>query len=96
MAEISSNFSIPEHSTAVSVEFSSAPTVEQADINFIKKVIEHIQTLPGSESDKIKVQTNTGFPSRYVLMISNLPIISFDDILTIETLAPQLRNIKHL
>lgn len=94
MAEISSNFSIPEHSTAVSVEFSSAPTVEQADINFIKKVIEHIQTLPGTESDKIKVQTNTGFPSRYVLMISNLPIISFNDILTIETLAPQLRNIK--
>lgn len=94
MAEISSNSSLPEHSSAVSVEFSSAPTVEQADINFIKKVIEHIQTLPGVETDKLKIQTNTGFPSRYVLMISNLPVVNFNDILTIETLAPQMRSMK--
>lgn len=94
MAEISSNYSLPEHSSSVSVEFSSAPTVEQADINFIKKVIEHIQTLPGAETEKLKIQTNTGFPSRYVLMISNLPIVNFNDIITIETLAPQMRSMK--
>lgn len=94
MVEISSDISIAEHSSAVSVEFSSAPTVEQADINFIKKTIEHIQTLPGAQTDKLKIQTNTGFPSRYVLMISNLPIVNLNDILTIETLAPQMRSMK--
>ena len=94
MAQISSDISIPEHSASIPLELSSEPVVEQDDINFIKKVVEHIQTLPGAQTDKLKIQTNTGFPSRYVLMISNLPPVFFDDILTIETLAPRLRNMK--
>ena len=93
MAEIPYNTGVIESNTSVSLEISNQPTVEQEDINFIKKVVEHINTLPGT-TDSLKIQTNTGFPSRYVLMISNLPKISLEDLLTIETLAPRLRSMS--
>jgi hypothetical protein len=93
MAQIPYNTGVIESNTQVSLEISNQPTVEQEDINFIKKVVEHINTLPGT-TDSLKVQTNTGFPSRYVLMISNLPKITLEDLLTIETLAPRLRSMS--
>lgn len=91
MAQISFDTSVSGGDSPVSVELSNQPTVEQEDRNFIQKVIEHIRTLPG-DGDSIKVQTNTKFPSRYVLKISNVPTMKYEDFITIQTLAPRLRG----
>tara|TARA_B100000214_G_scaffold318312_1_gene252587 strand:- start:369 stop:1025 length:657 start_codon:yes stop_codon:yes gene_type:complete len=68
------------------------PTVEQEDRTFISKVVEFIQTLPGCDKERLIVQTNTSFPSRYVLVIRKLPMLKDDDFQTIVTLAPRLRD----
>lgn len=70
------------------------PTVEEKDQVFIRKTIEFIQTLPGADKKAIEVQTNTSFPSRYVLKITNLPIMNLSDFESIKTLAPKLRSIQ--
>ncbi len=73
------------------LELVSQPTVEELDRNFIRKTLQYIQTLPGAQKDKLLVQTNTKLPSRYILMISNLPVMAMHDFNTITTLAPRLR-----
>jgi hypothetical protein len=75
------------------LEMVTQPTVEDVDRVFIRKTVEYIQTLPGADKNNIKIQTNTSFPSRYVLMISNLPNMSLLEFKCIKTLAPQLREI---
>jgi len=76
------------------VKILNEPTVEEVDRIFIRKAVEFIRTLPGANSDDIKVQTNTSFPSRYVLMVSNLPKMKISDFESLRTLAPRLRGIK--
>lgn len=49
--------------------------------------------MPGATGGELQVQTNTNFPSRYVLMLKNLPPIMFKDFETIKTLAPRLRKL---
>jgi hypothetical protein len=93
MAQISFDTDSTGSDSPVSLELANQPTVEQEDRNFIAKVIEHIRTLPG-DTEKLKVQTNTKFPSRYVLMLTNLPAMKYEDFITIQTLAPRLRNIS--
>ena len=93
MAEISIDTSSIGDSTTDSLEMVTQPTVEQEDRNFIQKVINHVQSMPGATREDLQVQTNTGFPSRYVLMLKNLPAISFKDFETIKTLAPRLRKL---
>ena len=94
MADLSDSI---EHSNSISevpVKIINEPTVEAEDRTFIRKTIEFIQTLPGANKDKMVVQTNTSFPSRYVLMVSNLPEMNLSDFDSIKTLAPRLRSIK--
>jgi len=69
------------------------PTVEQEDRNFITKVVNFIQTLPNVDTDRLTVQTNTAPPSRYVLLLKNLPQMEDKDFQTIVTLAPRLRGL---
>ena len=94
MVDISSDSDDIDSITETGVKILNEPTVEEVDRTFMRKTIEFIQTLPGSNKDTMKVQTNTSFPSRYVLMISNLPEMKLSDFESIKTLAPRLRSIK--
>jgi len=94
MAHISNNPSESDDVSETPLEIVNQPTVEELDRIFIRKTVEYIQTLPGAVRDRIKVQTNTQYPSRYILMISNIPDLKLDDFKTIKTLAPQLRQIS--
>lgn len=94
MAEIPHTSNNSDDGSESPLEMVSQPTVEEVDRNFIRKTIEYVQTLPGANKDRIKVQTNTTFPSRYVLMLCNLPAISIADFDSIKTLAPHLRDIS--
>ena len=84
MAEISIDTSSTGGDATDSLEMVTQPTVESEDRNFIQKVIAHIQSMPGATGGELQVQTNTNFPSRYVLMLKNLPPIMFKDFETFE------------
>lgn len=94
MADLSNNSRESNNVSEVPLEMVNQPTVEEVDRIFIRKTVEYIQTLPGAIRDKIKIQTNTQYPSRYILMVSNIPDINLCDFKTIKTLAPQLRQIS--
>lgn len=94
MVDISTGSLDSDSDTEISVKLLNEPTVEEIDRTFIRKTIEFIQTLPGCNKENMIVQTNTSFPSRYVLMISNLPEMKLSDFASIKTLAPRLRSIK--
>ena len=94
MAQISSNNDSPDDGAEFPLEMVTQPTVEQEDRNFIAKVVEFIQTLPACDKERLVVQTNTSFPSRYVLVLKKLPTLKDDDFQTIVTLAPRLRNME--
>lgn len=94
MVDISSDTDNTDSGSENSIKILNEPTVEEVDRIFMRKTIEFIQTLPGSNKDNMIVQTNTSFPSRYVLMISNLPEMKLSDFESIKTLAPRLRSIK--
>ena len=93
MAQISRDNDSPHDGAEFPLEMVTQPTVEQDDRNFITKVVDFIQTLPGCDKEKLIVQTNTSFPSRYVLMLKRLPTMKDEDFQTITTLAPRLRSI---
>ena len=94
MANLSNNSSSSDHVSETTLKIVNQPTVEEVDQTFIRKTVEYIQTLPGAIREKIKVHTNTQYPSRYILMISNIPDMNLCDFKTIKTLAPQLRQIS--
>ena len=73
MAEISIDTSSSGNEPETTLVMETQPTVEQEDRNFISKVVQFVQTLPNVDVDRLKVQTNTTPPSRYVLMLKNLP-----------------------
>jgi hypothetical protein len=92
MAQISSDNDSPDDGAEFPLEMVTQPTVEQEDRNFISKVVDFIQTLPGCDKERLIVQTNTSFPSRYVLLLKKLPSLKDEDFQTIMTLAPRLRS----
>lgn len=94
MAHVPDDSSDSNDVTEIPLELVSQPTVEEVDRVFIRKTVEYLQTLPGANSEQLKVQTNTTFPSRYVLMVSNLPSMKLVDFESIKTLAPRLRQIS--
>lgn len=94
MADISPSTDNTDSIAETNVKILNEPTVEEVDRTFIRKTIEFIQTLPGCNKDEMIVQTNTSFPSRYVLMISKLPEVRLSDFDSIKTLAPRLRSMK--
>ena len=93
MADIPNNSNDIDSISKNSLTILNEPTVEEVDRVFIRKTIEFINTLPGADKDSILVQTNTSFPSRYVLKICNLPNMTLNDFESIKTLAPRLRCI---
>ena len=93
MAEISIDTSGSGSDTETPLVMETQPTVEQEDRNFIAKVVNFIQTLPNVDTERLTVQTNTTPPSRYVLMLKNLPQMDEKDFQTIVTLAPRLRGL---
>ena len=94
MGDLSLYSDYSDASVAGGVTILNEPTVEEIDRTFIRKAIEFIRTLPGANKDEISVQTNTSFPSRYVLKISNLPSMHLKDFDSLKTLAPRLRLIQ--
>ncbi len=93
MAEISVDNGSSSSDPETTLVMETQPTVEQEDRNFISKVVQFIQTLPNVDVERLKVQTNTTPPSRYVLMLKNLPQMDEKDFQTIVTLAPRLRGL---
>jgi len=93
MAEISIDTSSPSNEPETTLVMETQPTVEQEDRNFISKVVAFVQTLANVDVERLKVQTNTTPPSRYVLMLKNLPQMDDNDFTTIATLAPRLRGL---
>ncbi len=93
MAEISVDTSGSSSDPETPLVMETQPTVEQEDRNFISKVVQFVQTLPNVDVERLKVQTNTTPPSRYVLLLKNLPQMDEKDFQTIVTLAPRLRGL---
>ena len=93
MAEISIDTSGSSSDPETPLVMETQPTVEQEDRNFISKVVSFVQTLPNVDVERLTVQTNTTPPSRYVLLLKNLPQMDEKDFQTIVTLAPRLRGL---
>lgn len=70
------------------------PIALQPDENaFIEKTLHYISGVPGADTKKLVLTTNTKYPTRYVMLIRGMPTVTLEDLQNIRDMNERIRNI---
>lgn len=73
----------------------SKPIALQPDEQaFIEKTLHYISSIRGAVANNLVLSTNTKFPTRYIMMIRGLPLMSMDDFEHIMLMNDNIRSIR--
>lgn len=73
----------------------SKPIALQSDEQaFIEKTLHYISGIRGADANNLVLSTNTKFPTRYILLIRGLPLMTMDDFEHIMLMNDNIRAIR--
>jgi hypothetical protein len=70
------------------------PIALQTEENsFIEKTLHYISSIRGADANKLVLSTNTKYPTRYVVLIRGMPLMSLEDLQNIRDMNQRIRSI---
>lgn len=71
------------------------PVALQTDENaFIEKTLLYISSIRGNTKTDLEISTNTRYPTRYVLIVRGVPVLTIDDIHSICDMNERIRSVR--
>ena len=94
---VSAVASAPERTVSITdrmVRISKPIALQPDEQAFIEKTLHYISGIRGAVASNIILSTNTKFPTRYIIMIQGLPLMSLDDFEHILLMNENIRSIR--
>lgn len=67
--------------------------LQESETAFIEKTLHYISEIRGAVKTDLVLSTNTRYPTRYIVMIRGLPLMSFEDFQNIRDMNDHIRSI---